>query len=46
VKGAVILALRSHYDVSTIEVIAPVALRKHLRLKDGQKVKVEVLTLP
>lgn len=46
VKGAIISALRSHYDVSTIEIIAPVPLRKHLNLKDGHKVKVEVLTLP
>jgi riboflavin kinase len=46
VKGAVILALRSHYDTSVIEIIAPVFLRKHLRLKDGHKVKVEVFTLP
>jgi riboflavin kinase len=46
VKGALILALRSHYDDSVIEIIAPVCLRKHLNLKDGNKVKVEVLTLP
>ncbi|NWG10674.1 DUF120 domain-containing protein [Candidatus Bathyarchaeota archaeon] len=46
VKGAVILALRSHYDASVIEIIAPFFLRKHLKLKDGHKVKVEVLTLP
>jgi len=46
VKGALLLALRSHYDTSVIEVIAPVFLRKHLKLKDGHKVKVEVLTLP
>jgi riboflavin kinase len=46
VKGALISALRSHYDNSVIEVIAPVCLRKHLNLKDGNKVKVEVLTLP
>jgi riboflavin kinase len=46
VKGALISALRSHYDTSVIEVIAPVYLRKHLTLKDGHKVKVEVLTLP
>lgn len=46
VKGALISALRSHYDISVIEVIAPVFLRKYLRLKDGHKVKVEVLTLP
>jgi riboflavin kinase len=46
VKGALILALRSHYDASVIEVVAPVCLRKYLKLKDGHKVKVEVLTLP
>jgi riboflavin kinase len=46
VRGALILALRSHYDTSVIEIIAPVFLRKHLNLKDGHKVKVEVLTLP
>lgn len=46
VKGALILALRSHYDSSILEIIAPVCLRRHLGLKDGQKVKVEVLTLP
>jgi riboflavin kinase len=46
VKGALILALRSHYDASVLEIIAPVFLRKQLKLKDGHKVKVEVLTLP
>jgi len=45
-KGALISALRSHYDASIIEVIAPIFLRKRLELKDGHKVKVEVLTLP
>jgi len=46
VKGAILTALRSHYDSSVIEIIAPVFLRTHLKLKDGHKVKVEVLTLP
>jgi riboflavin kinase len=46
VKGALISALRSHYDVSVIEIIAPFFLRKHLNLKDGHKVKVEILILP
>ncbi len=46
VKGAVIMAMRSHYNSSVIEIIAPLFLRKHLKLKDGNKVKVEVLTLP
>jgi len=41
IKGALITALRSHYDVSVLEIIAPVCLRKQLNLKDGNKVKVE-----
>ncbi len=44
VKGAVITALRSHYDNTVLELIAPVNLRKQLKLKDGQKLKVEILT--
>ena len=44
VKGALISALRSHYDSSVLELIAPVNLRKQLKLKDGQKVKVEIQT--
>ncbi len=46
VKGALITALRSHYDASVVEIIAPVCLRKALCLKDGNKVKVEVYTQP
>jgi riboflavin kinase len=46
VKGAVVAALRSHYNSSVIEVIAPYYLRNKLKLKDGHKVKIEVLTLP
>jgi len=46
VKGAVVSALRSHYNSSVIEVIAPTFLRNQLKLKDGNKVKVEILTLP
>jgi riboflavin kinase len=45
VKGALITAMRTHYDVSVLEIIAPVCLRKHLGLKDGQKVKVETISL-
>jgi riboflavin kinase len=44
IQGALISALRSHYDASVLELIAPVNLRKTLKLKDGQKVKVEILT--
>jgi riboflavin kinase len=46
IKGALLSALRTHYDVSVLEIIAPVCLRKHLNLKDGSKVKIEVLILP
>ena len=45
-KGAVIFALRSHYNSSVLEIIAPTYLRNKLKLKDGHKVKVEVLILP
>ncbi|MBS7614320.1 CTP-dependent riboflavin kinase [Candidatus Bathyarchaeota archaeon] len=41
-KGAVVIALRTHYDNSVIEVLAPTNLRKSLKLKDGNKVKLEV----
>lgn len=46
VKGALVSALRSHYDASVIELIAPIYLRRLLALRDGHKVKVEILTLP
>ncbi|MEM4643654.1 MAG: DUF120 domain-containing protein, partial [Candidatus Bathyarchaeia archaeon] len=46
VKGAVVSAMRTHYNSTVVEIISPVCLRKHLSLKDGHKVKVEVLTLP
>ncbi|MEM1586070.1 MAG: DUF120 domain-containing protein [Candidatus Bathyarchaeia archaeon] len=43
-KGAVVLASRSHYGKDVLEVIAPVYLRDKLGLKDGDKVKVEIIT--
>jgi len=46
VKGALVTALRSYYDASVLEIIAPGYLRKALCLKDGNKVKVEVYTQP
>jgi riboflavin kinase len=45
VKGAVVCALRSHYNSAVIEIIAPTFLRTRLKLKDGNKVKVEILIL-
>jgi riboflavin kinase, archaea type len=46
VKGALVTATRSHYDVSVIEIIASVCLRKALNLKDGNKAKVEIYIVP
>ena len=46
VKGAVLFALRSHYDSSVLEIISSMYLRSCLKLKDGNKVKVEILILP
>jgi len=43
INGALVFALRGHYDMSVLEIIAPVCLRKQLNLKEGQKVKVEIL---
>lgn len=43
IKGALISALRSHYGNSVVELIAPGNLRRQLKLRDGQKLKVEVL---
>jgi len=45
-KGAVIFALRSHYGDSVMEIVSPTFLRSNLKLKDGNKVKVEILILP
>ncbi len=45
-KGAMILAFRTHYDARVLEIIAPQYLRSQLKLKDGQKVKIEVFTMP
>ena len=45
-KGAAINALRSHYGASVIEIVSPTCLRSRLKLKDGHKVKVDILILP
>ncbi|MCL2359981.1 DUF120 domain-containing protein [Candidatus Bathycorpusculum sp.] len=45
VKGAIVIALRSHYDTSVLELIAPVCMRKQLDLKDGSKIQVEICTI-
>jgi riboflavin kinase len=46
VKGAVLSAMRSHYDSSVLEIISSDYIRSKLKLKDGNKVKVEIFSLP
>jgi len=46
IKGAVLSALRSHYDSSVLEIISNEFIRGKLKLKDGNKVKVEIFILP
>lgn len=41
-RGAVVIAFRTHYDSSVVEVIAPTCLREKLGLKDGHKVTLEI----
>lgn len=43
INGAVITPERTHYPEDVIEVIAPVNLRQHLKIKDGSVVNVEVI---
>ena len=43
INGALAFALRGHYDFSVLEIVAPVCLKKELNLKDGDKVKVDVI---
>ena len=42
VEGAVVIAYRTHYGPSVVELISPVCLRERLGLKDGDVVKVKV----
>ena len=45
-KCALIVALRTHYDSSVLEIISPYFLRNMLKIRDGQKIKIEVFTMP
>lgn len=42
VKAAVIIPQRSHYSAEVVELIAPLKLRKALKLKDNSIVEIEV----
>lgn len=46
VTGAVIYAMRSHYGASVLEIVAPTCLRRQLDLKDGNKIKIQILINP
>lgn len=41
-EGAVVTALRSHYDASVVEAIAPTNIRDRFKIKDGDKVHVKI----
>ncbi len=45
VAGAVVLAERTHYDYTVLEVIAPVNLREALGLRDGDRVSVRAFAV-
>ncbi len=40
--GAIILPVRTHHSINTLEIIAPVNLREKYNLKDGDLVKIHV----
>lgn len=44
VKAGVILALRSHYGPDVIEIVSEENLRRRLKLRDGDTVRVKVIT--
>lgn len=42
-KGAIIIALRTHYDDTVVEVISPIFLRDHFNLENGDKLRLTLL---
>lgn len=42
-EGAVVTALRSHYDATVVEVIAPTNIRDRFKINDGDKVHVKIV---
>ena len=45
-RGALMTSFRTHYDSSVLEIISPHFLRSQLKIKDGQKVRLEIFTMP
>jgi riboflavin kinase len=46
INGALVFANRSHYDISVLEIVAPMCLRKQLNLAEGQKIKLDIFVTP
>lgn len=46
VRGALVLPERSHYSSDTVEIVSRYNLREKLRLNDGSRVDIELLTVP
>jgi|YelNatPaOPRAMG01_1025707.scaffolds.fasta_scaffold37711_2 riboflavin kinase len=46
IEGAVLIAVRGHYEDDVIEVIAPMGLREALGLRDGQTLRVRIPLAP
>ena len=44
IRGALIVADRTIHDLSTMEIVSPVYLRRHFGLSDGDKIKVSFLS--
>jgi len=44
IKGALIVADRTIHDLSTMEIVSPVYLRRHFGLSDGDPIKVSFLS--
>ena len=42
-RGAIVIPIRAHYGEDVVEIISPESLRKWLRLKDGDLVRVRAL---
>ncbi len=42
-RGAILIPIRAHYGEDVVEIISPESLRKRLRLKDGDVVRIRVL---
>jgi len=42
-RGAIVIPIRAHYGEDVVEIISPESLRKRLRLKDGDLVRIRAL---